>query len=154
MRSLLSKDELYVNGMQHNVLQHCQEGQIGFMPTYKFEPGTNNYESTKHRPPAWTDRVIFTQQTPAMTLTKYKRAELTISDHKPVYAHFNVKVNKVDHEARAMVEENLIAKFNAMKMNQKKQTAMTKQVKQRSIENAGAVFSDADFTSDASQAQV
>ena len=30
-----------------------------------------------------------------MTLTKYNRSEVTVSDHRPVFAHFKVKVNKV-----------------------------------------------------------
>jgi hypothetical protein len=52
-----------------------------------------------------------------MTLVKYNRAEVTVSDHRPIYAHFRVKVNKVNPEAKAIVEENLIAKFNAIKIN-------------------------------------
>ena len=56
-----------------------------------------------------------------MTLIKYNRAEMTISDHRPVYAHFRVRVNKVNDEAKAMVEDNLIAKFNAMKTNVRNQ---------------------------------
>ncbi len=54
-----------------------------------------------------------------MTLTKYSRAEISISDHKPIYAHFKVKVNKINAEAKALVEGNLIAKFSAMKVNQR-----------------------------------
>ena len=52
-----------------------------------------------------------------MTVGRYDRADVTISDHRPVYAHFKVKVNKIDDEARALVEENLIAKFNATMSN-------------------------------------
>ena len=52
-----------------------------------------------------------------MTLTKYNRAEITVSDHRPVYAHFKVKVNKINEEAKAIVEEQLIAKFNSIKVN-------------------------------------
>lgn len=54
-----------------------------------------------------------------MTLTKYNRSEISISDHKPIYAHFKVKVNKINPEAKALVEENLIGKFSAMKVNQR-----------------------------------
>ena len=52
-----------------------------------------------------------------MTLTKYNRSEVTISDHRPVFAHFKVKVNKINEEAKALVEENLIQKFNSIKAN-------------------------------------
>ena len=93
------------------------EGQIKFPPTYKFDMGTTNYH--KGRGPSWTDRVLFSQKLPCMSLRTYDCANVTISDHRPVFAHFAVKVNKVNPEARAMVESNLIAQFNAMKMSQR-----------------------------------
>ena len=42
-----------------------------------------------------------------------------MSDHRPVYAHFAVNINKINDEAKALVEENLRAKFNAMKINER-----------------------------------
>ena len=40
-----------------------------------------------------------------MTLIKYSNVpNVTVSDHKPVYAHFRVKVNKIDQEAKEVVE--------------------------------------------------
>ena len=56
-----------------------------------------------------------------MTLTKYSSADVAITDHRPVFGHFKVKVNKINEEAKAMVEENLIAKFNAMQVNKRNQ---------------------------------
>ena len=58
---------------------------------------------------------------PCMTLTKYSSADVAITDHRPVFGHFKVKVNKINEEAKAMVEENLIAKFNAMQVNKRNQ---------------------------------
>ena len=117
--SLMVKDELYQHGMRHEVLKSCQEGKLLFDPSYKYDQGTSNYDTTKRRAPAWTDRVLFSQTNQSMTLTKYNRSEISISDHKPIYAHFKVKVNKINPEAKALVEENLIAKFSAMKVNQR-----------------------------------
>ena len=110
--------------MASNVLKTYQEGQLLFEPTYKFDQGTSRYDTgPKRRVPAWTDRVLFSQQNSStMTLIKYSNVPgVTISDHKPVYAHFRVKVNKVDQEAKELVEQNLIAKFNAIKINEKNQ---------------------------------
>ena len=74
----------------------------------------------RRRTPAWTDRVLFSQQnSQSMTLIKYGRAEVTLSDHRPIYAHFRVKVNRINQEARSLVEQNLIARFNAMKTNER-----------------------------------
>ena len=80
-----------------------------------------------------------------MTLIKYNRAEITLSDHRPIFAHFRVKVNKINQEARSIVEQNLIARFNAMKTNERLSREKEKQIKQRSEADAGASFSDSDF---------
>lgn len=114
----MGKDELYMRGMNDNVLKTCLEGQLLFEPTFKYNQGTNTYDTVKHRPPAWTDRVLFSQREPIMFLKKYNRAEITVSDHKPIYAHFSVKVNKVDEEAKALIEESLIATFNSLKFEE------------------------------------
>lgn len=117
-RKLRVADEFFTQGMMHEMLKTCQEGQLSFEPTYKYDVGTNDYDtSSKQRSAAWTDRVLFSQEVPSMTVGRYDRADVNISDHRPVYAHFKVKVNKIDDEARALVEENLIAKFNATMSN-------------------------------------
>ena len=53
-----------------------------------------------------------------MSLIRYGRAELSLSDHKPVYAMFKAKIRKVNEEAKAFIEESLIQKFNVLKHNQ------------------------------------
>ena len=70
------------------------EGTIKFAPTYKYDTGTNNYDtSEKHRAPAWCDRVLW--KAPDVTLLSYGRHELLSSDHRPVSATFEVKVKKI-----------------------------------------------------------
>lgn len=46
--------------LNRQVLNNFFEPPIAFPPTYKFDVGTNNYDtSEKMRIPSWTDRILF-----------------------------------------------------------------------------------------------
>lgn len=48
------------------------EGDIGFRPTYKYDPGTDDWDtSDKCRAPAWCDRILWWEH--ALTSANYKR---------------------------------------------------------------------------------
>lgn len=94
---LMAADELYRNGMSHPILKTCQEGQLLFDPTYKYDFAKQDYDtSPKYRSPAWTDRVLFSQTFPCLKLLSYGRAEITTSDHRPVHSIFNAEIRRID----------------------------------------------------------
>uniref|UniRef100_K7DZU0 Uncharacterized protein n=1 Tax=Monodelphis domestica TaxID=13616 RepID=K7DZU0_MONDO len=86
------------------VLKGFQEGPLTFAPTFKFDVGTNYYDtSAKKRKPAWTDRILWKIKAPGVgpspsgreshrvhvTQHSYRsHMEYTVSDHKPVAAVF------------------------------------------------------------------
>ena len=40
--------------------KHYKEGKITFIPSYKFDLGTDVYDtSKKQRTPSWTDRILY-----------------------------------------------------------------------------------------------
>merc|ERR1711937_1007466 len=76
-----------------------QEGAITFPPTYKYDKGTEYYDtSKKRRIPSWTDRILWIDhcedpKNPNVKQIAYNALkEVRSSDHKPVFAQFDVKV--------------------------------------------------------------
>uniref|UniRef100_A0A914C902 Inositol polyphosphate-related phosphatase domain-containing protein n=1 Tax=Acrobeloides nanus TaxID=290746 RepID=A0A914C902_9BILA len=96
-KELLESDELSLGRANGTVFEDFQEGIIMFPPTYKFLTGTHHY--VRRRVPAYTDRVVYWSKTgTSITPIRYDCVwDITLSDHKPVYCIFAVKVmeNKV-----------------------------------------------------------
>jgi len=70
-----------------SVLGGFQEAQIRFRPTYKFDKGTDKYDSSaKQRKPAWCDRILWRLKSHLNVVSESynSKAEFCQSDHKPV----------------------------------------------------------------------
>ncbi|NXK57267.1 PI5PA phosphatase, partial [Chauna torquata] len=115
LSQLWEKDQLNIAKSTWPVLSGFQEGPLNFPPTFKFDVGTNKYDSSaKKRKPAWTDRILWKIKSPSVGLGTGGRRpsqgilsvsqlcycshmEYTVSDHKPVAAIFAVQFSsKVD----------------------------------------------------------
>ncbi|KAJ8552693.1 hypothetical protein K7X08_020086 [Anisodus acutangulus] len=98
---LLNNDELVKELRCGHVFAGWKEGVINFAPTYKYEINTDRYvgetprEGEKKRSPAWCDRILWLGK--GIKQLFYKRAELRMSDHKPVSSMFSVEVEIFDH---------------------------------------------------------
>ena len=89
--AILPYDQLLVEMKNNRVFPGFSEARITFPPTYKYDAGTNYYDSSeKNRTPSWTDRILFAGQ--GVEVEKYERAELLSSDHKPVKALIKMEV--------------------------------------------------------------
>jgi len=91
----LEQDELLLGRLPS--LNAYREGLIGFPPTYKYLPGSDEFNS--NRCPAWCDRILYkTGSALSLELLEYDScSELrNTSDHKPVTALFCI-----DHDAAA-----------------------------------------------------
>jgi len=74
------------------IFRGYEEGEIGFAPTYKYNTGTDIYDtSEKQRVPAWTDRIVWLRSDGLQQLV-YNRNEILFSDHRPVKAIFRARV--------------------------------------------------------------
>jgi hypothetical protein len=100
--ALLPHDQL-LKEMQNNPgfrLRSFIEPPITFPPTYKYDRGSNEFDSSeKRRIPAWCDRILFRSRGDRVHCEHYKRYEPNISDHRPVSGGFRVEVKSVNREA-------------------------------------------------------
>ncbi|XP_075390237.1 phosphatidylinositol 4,5-bisphosphate 5-phosphatase A isoform X1 [Tenrec ecaudatus] len=104
LHQLWEKDQLNMAKNAWPILKGFQEGPLNFAPTFKFDVGTNKYDtSAKKRKPAWTDRILWKVKAPGggpspsgreshrlqVSQHSYRsHMEYTVSDHKPVAAQF------------------------------------------------------------------
>ncbi|CAJ0579607.1 unnamed protein product, partial [Mesorhabditis spiculigera] len=107
---LVPNDQLTQQRAASNTFVGFEEGPLHFPPTYKYDTFSDDYDtSEKCRVPAWTDRVLWRDNrgTRASTkLLRYNRSELRTSDHRPVYASFEVTTLRVDWtKCEALVED-------------------------------------------------
>ncbi|KAK5943564.1 Inositol-1,4,5-trisphosphate 5-phosphatase 1 [Knufia obscura] len=115
LHDLYRNDQLNIQMVAGQTFPFYQEGAIKFLPTYKFDLGNDNYDtSEKARIPAWTDRILYkvdaTKGTD-MRQTEYTSVmDLRFSDHRPVYSTFNVKVRVIDAERKSHLLKQLYAK--------------------------------------------
>ena len=85
---LMEADQLQIEMKAKRVFEGFKEKSIHFPPTYKFDPGTQNYDtSEKRRSPAWCDRILYRGKG-ISCLSFSSHPEYIISDHKPVSALF------------------------------------------------------------------
>ena len=94
-------------------LRYFKEGELTFRPTYKYDKGTEHYDSSeKNRIPAWCDRVLWrTNQADKVQQLHYARYEATISDHRPISAGFEVRIKSVMQEQRRAVVKTVEAEW-------------------------------------------
>ncbi|KAL3476448.1 Endonuclease/exonuclease/phosphatase [Aspergillus californicus] len=110
---LLERDQLLASRRKNPGfrLRAFQEAPITFAPTYKYDVGTDNYDSSdKKRSPAWCDRVLYRGLGRVKQL-EYRRHEVRASDHRPVSARFKLRIKSVVPEKREVLWEDCQKKF-------------------------------------------
>uniref|UniRef100_A0A1B6E485 phosphoinositide 5-phosphatase n=3 Tax=Clastoptera arizonana TaxID=38151 RepID=A0A1B6E485_9HEMI len=91
-------DQLTANILEGSVFREFEEGPLTFAPTYKYDPGTQTYDSSqKQRTPSYTDRILYKTRRNGSDLSTKCLAYASVpcfctSDHKPVWGLFRCHV--------------------------------------------------------------
>ncbi|XP_011706727.1 PREDICTED: inositol polyphosphate 5-phosphatase OCRL-1-like, partial [Wasmannia auropunctata] len=111
---VLAFDQLGHQRKAGRVFQGFQEAEIDFKPTYKYDPGTDNWDSSeKCRAPAWCDRILWKGD--MIKSVSYKSyPELKISDHKPVTASFDSQIRIIDTAKYRKIHEEVMKKLDKL----------------------------------------
>ena len=129
---LLQLDQLRLSRSANKSFRGYKEAAVQFPPTYKYDPGTDDFDSSeKARIPAWCDRILWkandvgscrrtsnamvggvdpspTGESLVRQLTYRSHPRLKLSDHKPVSALFDAKVKVVDQKKQKKVYEEIM----------------------------------------------
>ena len=96
-------------------LSSFAEAPITFAPTYKYDVGTDEYDSSeKRRSPAWCDRLLYRGPGRIKQL-EYRRHEVRVSDHRPVSGTFKIRVKMIDPNKREKTKDRCHKAFGEVK---------------------------------------
>jgi inositol polyphosphate 5-phosphatase INPP5B/F len=111
---LLANDQLLLQQQKAMAFEEFVEAPINFAPTYKYDTGTTNYDtSEKRRAPAWCDRILWRGSSVAKC-TYYGRHELLSSDHRPVSGLYQVNIKRVIEEKRRVIMQEIIKQLDRL----------------------------------------
>uniref|UniRef100_A0A7S2GS40 Inositol polyphosphate-related phosphatase domain-containing protein n=1 Tax=Octactis speculum TaxID=3111310 RepID=A0A7S2GS40_9STRA len=95
LEALLLHDQLRNVLRQGGAFSGMREARITFQPTYKYDSDSDVFDSSaKQRIPSWTDRILYKAETASLVeIVAYDSVQdIRISDHRPVFADFRVRV--------------------------------------------------------------
>lgn len=104
--ALFRHDQLNLQMVAGQAFQYFREAPIQFSPTYRYDVGTDSYDSSeKQRIPAWTDRILWRGDIVAPLA--YGAAPVLASDHRPVFGLYRVEVSVEDERKKSVLRKEI-----------------------------------------------
>jgi hypothetical protein len=118
LAKLLERDQLLLSRKRNPGfrLRAFNEAPINFAPTYKYDVGTDNYDSSeKQRSPAWCDRLLY-RGLGRIKQIEYRRHEgVKVSDHRPVSGRFKIRVKTINTKRQDAARDKAEVEFEAVR---------------------------------------
>ncbi|KAL7625538.1 hypothetical protein AAE478_004758 [Parahypoxylon ruwenzoriense] len=117
LAKLLERDQLLVARRRNPTfkLRAFEEMPIEFAPTYKYDVGTDTYDtSEKKRSPAWCDRLLH-RGSGRIRQLDYRRHEVRVSDHRPVTGQFRFTVKSISPKKRTLAWADCQQRFENLR---------------------------------------
>ncbi|KAI9670827.1 MAG: hypothetical protein M1829_004716 [Trizodia sp. TS-e1964] len=117
LAKLLKRDQLLLSRRRNPGfrLRAFKELPITFNPTYKYDVGTDSYDtSEKKRSPAWCDRILY-RGLGCIKQLEYRRHELRASDHRPVSADFTLRLKTISRKHQDETWAQSVQSFEEVK---------------------------------------
>lgn len=116
LTKLLERDQLLLSRKRNPGfrLRVFTEAPINFAPTYKYDVGTDTYDtSEKQRSPAWCDRLLY-RGLGRIKQIEYRRHDgIKVSDHRPVSGRFRLRVKTIHEKRQEAVRDKAEVEFEA-----------------------------------------
>ncbi|XP_032901356.1 type II inositol 1,4,5-trisphosphate 5-phosphatase isoform X2 [Amblyraja radiata] len=113
-QNLIKYDQLSKHKKSMMIFRGFEEGALNFQPTYKYDIGTDNWDtSEKCRVPAWCDRILW-KGNHVKQLDYRSHMALRMSDHKPVSALFQVGIKVINQDLYKKTYENIVRTLDRM----------------------------------------